>query len=525
MLGSPLPSAGDTAQRNFLRGLVDTYRHKGTPLSFQKLFHSLGFSSTIVEQYQRKADGAFVVGPQKALVATTLVQREPSGVTGPGAGPYAIQALNTPIVRGSIRVLVYDQSINKPTVLIDNGGGGWSNGIVGTINYVTGAATFTLVAPPTLVGSPIRTDYNFQTDAYPDPFHHRWTDRFRSSFVAASLTALNPSVSLTPEVSTRLLLYFALLKPAHIVVQALNLLLELSDDEHVNEGDNLNPLAFLHLESLFGTLYRGYGWHVLDNASLSTDPALVGAKARDGGEFLRTYLQDPNDPPYVYPFFRDGKFYQPNVADNWEAMWHSPLSTFSSSLTADIPVPTTTNFSISKGAGTALGVGDTVCFTSGTIMGEQSQITFFVDGGLFYDVTVSPALPLAPAVGNNVTIVDNVGVNRVGLTNRRQESLAIYFIEDIYPGDGFTLIFAGSNLGKTAVTPSSVTMRFIIGGFTFTETDNGIGGFSNVNGFIVAASVVYATGAVAVTFNAAPDALTFVRYTYTSTTSADMGAY
>lgn len=521
MLGAPLPSTTEEGQRNFVKRIVDTYRSKGTPLSFMKLFHSLGFNATIVEQYQRKSDAEFVTGPQKALVATTLVQREPVGTTTALAGPYTIQLLNTPIVRGSIRVSVYDQSLNTPTVLIDNGGGGWSNNIVGSINYMTGAATFTLAAPPTLVGSPIRADYNFQTDPFPDPFKKRWLGRFRSSFIAATLTPLDPSVVMSPEMNQRLLLYLTLLKPAHIVIQALSIVLEFADTEYVT--DDLNPLALLHIESLFGTLYRGYGWDSEDNGSLSTDPALVGLKARDGGEFIRTYVQASDEPPYVYPFFRDGKFYQPNSADDWEAMWYSPLTTFDSTVTADIPVPTTTNFSIVKGAGTTLGVNDKVCFTSGILEGEFSIITIFVDMGAYYDVTVAPALPVAPAVSDTVTIVDDAGVNRNGLVNRPQDPMSIYFIEVPYIGAPPQAAFAGAFLGKIPVEPSSVTLTFTIGATTYTETDDGIGGFTNVSGQIAAASIVYVTGAVDVTFVNPPDAGTDISYTYLSTTSGNLG--
>ena len=520
-LGSILPSTSVLGQRNFLKNIVRIYRKKGTPLSFHELFKFLGFNATIIENYQRKTDAESVTGPQKDLVPTALVQREPVATLGAGAGPYTIQFLKTPLVRGGIQLLVYNNSANTPSVLIDNGDGSWSNNIVGSINYETGAATFTLVAGPTYFGG-VYANYSYQTDPFPDPFNKKWTNRFRSSIVSAVLSPIT-GVTLTIEMQTRLLLYLNLLKPAHIIIQPTLGVVNLEDTESVT--DTLNPLSYLHIESLFGTLYRGYGWHVEDNGSLSVDPAYVGNQARTGMEFIRTYAQDPEEPPYVYPFFRDGKFYQPNAADKWETGWISPLLVFASSVTNDVAIPTTANFSIDKLAGTALTVNDKVCFTSGPLAGEQSTITIFTAFPAYYDVTVSPVLPLAPVIGNTLTIVDADGVNRNGLVNRPQDPLDLYFIQDIYAGTGLQLIFAGSFLGKLTVSPSGITMTFISGGITYNETDNGIGGFSNTSGLIGAASVIYVTGAVDVTFTAAPDALTFVRYTYTSVTSANMGGF
>jgi hypothetical protein len=558
MLGTPCPSVSEEGQRNFINNLVATYRHKGTPLSFYKLFRSLGFEPLILEQYQRKSDAELVQGPQKALVATSYVQREPVSTTIASAGPYTINLLHNTIVRGSIRIYVYDKSTNKPTVISDDANGGWSNGLVGSVDYVTGMATLTLAAVPSLIGEPIKADYNYQTDIFPDPIGDRYQDRFRSSYVSATLTMIDPALALTSEMNTRLLTYVSLMKPAHVIIDFIGIRFEFEDHEDINEDDDLNPFAVLHMESLFGCLYRGYGWHVTDNASLSVDPALVGAKARDYGEFIKTYYTgavgdaaayDAWDraPPYVYPLLRNGLIYQPNAADNWEAMWGSvgpnpaapaPLEVFGSVVTNDIPAPTTTNFSIDIGVGTSLTVDDKVCFTSGALAGEQSTITVFTPVVGYYDVTVSPALPLAPTISDALTIVDDASANRTTLTDRPQDPMALWFIETIYgPGtlsapDGFLKVFAGNLATKvpmyTLGPGNTVTLTFDVGAGPVTETDDGAGGFTNVSGNLLSASINYTTGAFNISFTVpspAPIAASSITLTYASVVSQALGAY
>lgn len=523
-LGTPLPSSKEASQREFVKNLVQTYRNKGTPLSFFRLFESLGFRLTLQENYQRKSDAGFVSGPQMKLVSSNLVKAEPLGVTRTDAGPYTFQLLNAPIVRGSVRLEVFDQSTEEPTVIIDNQLGGWSDDVAGSINYETGTVTFTLNSAPALVGQDIQIDYRFFPDPFPDPIGNRFPNRFRSSIVSVALTPNDLSVNLTPEVNERLLLYLALLKPAHIIVKALDIIFEFEDDEQANLDDELNPLpTYIFPESLFGTLYLGYAWAATNNGSINPNP-VFGGKHRSGEEFqvkFGDFVDDPTrsqQPPYHYPFLMNGRFTQPHSGgtgsipgDNFEADWVESVERFDSVVTAD-SARTTTTFSISLTGGTTLGIGDHCVFRNPATNGGESRIiTGFVDNGTFADIAVSPAYPVIPDVSDPVTLLAIEGVNMRNLQSgfREQDPLDVYFGEDLSPApDGistgpFTITIDASHLAIAAGSTSF--LRFTIGATAFEETATGTGAFTNTSGQISVSSIDYTTGAVSVTFNTAPD--------------------
>lgn len=562
-LGMPLPSASEAAQRSFLKSLASTYRNKGTPASFRRLIESLGFDLTLVERYQRKDDGTILEGPQIANVTSNLVQDEPVGTVSPSVGPYKFTLLNFPIQRGSVRLKVYADSANIPLEIQDDGAGGWSDDFGGFIEYNTGRVSLTLEDPPGLIGQPITATYRYFIDEYPDPFNTRWTDRWRSSLVSVSLSPKNSNVGLTTEIIDRLFLYFGILKPAHILLRNLDLVL--SFDEEVGEDDELNPMTFMFVESVFSTLTLGDAWASDDNNSQDPSPS-VDAQHREGPEFLRKVPAidasiSPHEPPYVYPWTMNGKFTQPSAANNYESNWFDSNVIFTALVTNDIASPTTTNFAIAKGAGTALGVGDTIViepdledlspapngtavtftgtiashitpvptgrrvslrfqisgdvyeetahatgaftnrngfissssidFTTGAISvtftvplqsgsdvtvgtgsivgsGSQSQITVFTDSGTYYDVTVSPALPVAPVIGAEMTIlaVESPTLNTLEAGNREEDPLIMEYGTLLSPTPDGVSLGAFTGTVDSGILPivvgSTITLRYAL---------------------------------------------------------------
>jgi hypothetical protein len=533
LLGTPLPSASEIAQRSFLRELVRTYRRKGTPLSFFRLFEQLGFDLTLNETYQRRGDAATVPGPQMALKTNTLVIDEPLGTTILGETFYEYQVLNTPIARGTVKLEVFDSSATDPSTFIDNGEGGWSDGVSGSIDYFTGRLSITLPGVPSLIGQPIQVTYHHQIDAFPDIDNQRYTDRVRSSVVKFAISPKDPSVGLTLETIDRIELYLELLKPAHVIIRNLDLVLNLSDDETLNSDDDLNPLTYAFVESLFGTLYLGMGWAQEDNGSIDPDPSIT-TQHRDGNEFLTTPDVYTGECPYVYPWFCNGNFKQHPIISGTvaEADWtETTQGTFDSAVTADIS-PTTTNVSISKGAGTALGVGDTIAFEDGPAGGEARIITVFTDMGTYYDVQWASALSVAPTATNDVQVLPVEAVNLRNLETgfRQQDPFDLYFgfnmLDGASPPDGLLTGPFTATSTKIPFLASSVTyLRFTIAGVDYEETATATGAFTNVNGFLTASSINYTTGAASATFNTAPDNLTQVQVFNVIAATADMGTY
>lgn len=457
-LGAPLPSASERAQRSFLRQLVRTYRKKGTPASFRRMLESLGFDLTIVERYQKKKDASFVDGPQIRQESSNLVMDEPIGTTGPGVGPYRFVLMERPIQRGSVKLEIFADSATIPIEVIDNSNGGWSDDFEGSIDYRTGLGSITLKSPPGLVGQPINATYRFFVDEFPDPFKVKYTDIWRSSVVSISLEPKNSAVSLTPELIDRMFLYLGLLKPAHIVLRNLDIVFSFEETETVT--DDLQPVTFQFLESVFENHYIGAPWNAEDNASIDPNPA-VADQHRSGPEFLvKEPSVDPTvtpSPPYVYPWRMDGKFSEHAVGTDYD--WVPTNDTFEAVITNDVS-PTTTNFSISK-----TGIG-TLTPQNGDLAVLLPDLVRLLDGG------GSP--------------------------------------------DGAKTNFSGT-VGPATILPidSSKIARltFEIGGELYEEIAIGGGNFSNRNGFLTSGSVDFTTGAVSAVFNEAPDNTTQVEVT------------
>lgn len=532
LLGTPLPSASELAQRSFLKELVRTYRRKGTPLSFFRLFEQLGFDLDLRETYQRKSDAAEMPGPQMALREETLIVDEPLGVTVTGQTMYDFQILDAPLTKGTVKLEVFDQSATDPSVFLDNGFGQWSDGTAGDIDYFNGRIRITLPAPPTLIGQPIQVTYNQRIDPYPDIDNQRFTDRYRSSVVKFAISPKNPSISLTLELIDRIELYLELLKPAHVIIRNLDLVLRFSEDEDANSDDDLNPFTLQFVESLFGTLYVGYGWASEDNGSI--DPDSVPDQHRSGPEFLLDAGVYGGDAPYVYPWTLNGNFKQHPILSGLtaEADWTETTETpYSSTVTADIAA-TTTRVSIADVGATTLGVGDTIAFEDGPAGGEARIITTFTDLGTHFDVQWTTPLSVTPTVGNNVQILPVEAVNLQNLSTgfRQQDPLDIYFgfnmLDGGLPPNGvLTGPFTATSTKIPFLAGSTTYLRFRIAGVNYVETATATGAFTNVNGFMTASSIDYATGAASATFNTAPEAGSQVQVYNVIAATADVGTY
>lgn len=522
-LGTSLPAVSTARQRLFVENLVRFYRKKGTPLIFIRLFESLGFRVFLSEQYQRRGDAATAAGPQIASVATTLIVDEPV-TTATNNGPYRLRFAFRPIMRGSVVVRVYINSSTEPTEIGDDGAGGW-NGASGQIDYATGSGeiTFSSAPIPTLE---ITTSYRYIADAFPDPHRRKWTDRVRSSVVSVALQPIDSSVVVTEEVSLRLESYLEMLKPAHAIFDDVRLLSDVTDT--LDAEDSLPIASMIFVESVFGVVHHGYPYHALDNASQIPDLPGTG-QHREGEEFIVSWRQRANgeSAPYVYPWTRRGKAYHtvhPSHASQ-EYLGHEPHDRHDAVLTADVS-PTTTTFSIANDALPAgIGVGSVVAFRSpAALRGIQREITALTTT-THHEIVVDPALPLAPLVGDPVSLLEEVALRRDGVTRRPIDPLAMYHGENAYTGDGATTVFAGFIAGILPIEAEHVLLRFIVGATAYEEVDDGLGAFSNVSTLISSASIDYGTGAFDVTFASAPDNLTAVELWYGTATSIQLGAF
>jgi len=489
-LGTVLPGTNVSEQRLFLFNLVKFYKGKGTPLTFVRMFETMGFHVFLTEQYQRVTDANFVPGPQIALVESTYVLDEAAGTTIASPGPYRLRLASNPVMRGSIKVTVYDQDANAPRVFIDNNGS-WSGNVTGTIDYETGAGFFVLPDTPTLVGQPITVTYRYLADPFPDPYGSRWVDRVRSSYVAAAFQAIDDTVVVTEELAERLEAMLELLRPAHVLFDDVSLRSAWIEDAAPTE--EMNIFGILFYEPVFEVPYRGYGYDVTENMSTIPDQPFAG-RHRDEEEWIITYEQDAlptPQAPYVYPWSRTGTFYNPLdvTSPTKDYLGYSPYDSYESAVTADL-VASTTIFSITDVGTLPATIGSGNCklvfkTASAKLSGEWSGVVTIVDSGAYFTVTVSPALPLVPETGDEVILLPNRAVRRDCLDVRPIDALDIYYVEDAYPGNGIATTFTGFYIASQPCLPNAVLLRFTVAGTTYEESDDGVGGFSNNSGLVV----------------------------------------
>jgi hypothetical protein len=100
--------------------------------------------------------------------------------------------------------------------------------------------------------------------------------------------------------------------------------------------------------------------------------------------------------------------------------------------------------------------------------GSQSQITVFTDSGTYYDVTVSPALPVAPLLGADMTILaaESPTFNTLEAGNREEDPLEMEYGTLLSPTpDGIsTGPFTGTvDAGiLPIVVASTITLRYAV---------------------------------------------------------------
>lgn len=85
-------------------------------------------------------------------------------------------------------------------------------------------------------------------------------------------------------------------------------------------------------------------------------------------------------------------------------------------------------------------------------------------------------------------------------------------LEECYNADGSTLAFSGKKLNWLPLKASNVTITFVIGGTTYSVTDNGAGHF--IHARIASSTLNYVDGQLDVTFTQAVDSATKVFATY-----------
>jgi hypothetical protein len=545
LLGTPLPAGSSKNQRAFLDRIVDLYKRKGTPLSFVQMFSSLGFDVELVEKYQRFTDGAFVGGPQSVITGGNLIVREQVGTLDSGAGPYRIQSLY-PYLRGTLELRVFTTDDLTPEIIIDDGAGGWSNEVTGSVNYDAGTGTFTLSSVPTNTGGAIELTYRYVVDRFPHDGSH-WSDRFRSSEVALTLSPQDANVVLTEELNQRLRLYRDLLKPAHVIFADDAIVIAIPFTEDVNATEIIEVFTLAFFEPLWTHEYAGYGYAAEENGSQGP--------TREDEEWITTYAQEAdNNPqaPYVYPRKMDGLFLN---TEQTSATDPTPLSqrgmaiqeyngrsdlyvAFTTTVTGII-TPTTTRFSttdvpfpsgvspFSDGIAPATGNpgsgrASPVVFEDGYLEGESRLLQSAIySTGSHWDITLTTPLPTPPQPGDKVTFFD------AKLLRMDQANIAMTM--DMYWGEALALggspgvgphVVGG---GKGAVLANNVLLRFTIGGTTYEESDDGVGVFTNTSGFISLASIVYGTGVATVTFTSAPDGSTDIELFYGQTATVGLG--
>lgn len=77
--------------------------------------------------------------------------------------------------------------------------------------------------------------------------------------------------------------------------------------------------------------------------------------------------------------------------------------------------------------------------------------------------------------------------------------------EDVYTGSTGVSSFTGSSITDAPLTAGRLVIRFTIGSVVYEETDDGAGGFNNVNNLLTSGSVDYTTGALTLGFDQEPD--------------------
>ncbi|MBF0488160.1 MAG: hypothetical protein HQK98_08370 [Nitrospirae bacterium] len=117
--------------------------------------------------------------------------------------------------------------------------------------------------------------------------------------------------------------------------------------------------------------------------------------------------------------------------------------------------------------------------------------------------------PYGTYLGSNKVFSYNSGGSLEYLTTQNNG----YTNERLYSGTGSQTVFTGQSTDHTPVKAGTVSVKYTIGAQNYTATDNGNGAITGTN--ISSGTINYETGAVVVTFSAAPDTSTNITIDYT----------
>ncbi len=447
LYGQPLNTdLQEVSQRAFVKNFSEFMRNKGTLISFEGMFRSLGFDPIITELYQSKIDAQIVKGLEVLPVSTNVI-REVLGV-GDGAttqfGPFYPE--NTTLIPNKVIIEAGTQTI------IDDGLGALVGDIGGgtnTVEYDTGVINVDF-ADPVPLDVEVLVTYEYLFDAFPEDFTRTEKsdegDGFADTFqYLAEFDRLTPGtieitangLTVTDDGAGNLVgdigggtntidystgaidVTFSAIIPVDVPVYTkyeyeARFRSSFFDGFIVptNPALPFTPQLTLRVLSLFFILKpihsvpRKLALLLLFDDSLipvDADPfeenMLInsGIETFNAGLFHgKPWAPDYNNEVDLVPQIRDGR----QTDDRFPAaLAQARTDTIT---TADV-APTTTNFSILDT--TNLGTEDLVVFTSGPDQGLHGVITAYAPAGSFTDITVSPALQKVPGIGDSVTIL------------------------------------------------------------------------------------------------------------------------
>lgn len=108
------------------------------------------------------------------------------------------------------------------------------------------------------------------------------------------------------------------------------------------------------------------------------------------------------------------------------------------------------------------------------------------------------------------------GIGPVSRSNVTYYSDAVYSSAIVYTGNGTTTAFTGVSLTGVPIRKKETSVTFTISGNEFTETDDGLGAFTDNSGFLTRGYVNYTTGVINLTFKSPPTDLTSITANYLS---------
>jgi len=218
-------SLSEAAQRATIRGILDTYHHHGTPLSWTVFYRMIGFKILYYPLWKKEYAEEQDRYDRDRYVTTTPF----TGVALPGV---FVNSLSQAPLRPYTLVVT-----DGTEVLRDDGKGNFigSLGGYGTVNYLTGAMQL-VFNPPGPVG-PITLDGETVNDEY--PYHAARVD---FDFFLVPLDGSAPP-GVTPEFVNKIKRYLEEVRPIHVVLRTFNLIMEVDEElvDAVTDGGCCGP--------------------------------------------------------------------------------------------------------------------------------------------------------------------------------------------------------------------------------------------------------------------------------------------